>query len=84
MIDREQARRLADDALKALGQLPSTDIYLWDEIRRKPSVFAFADLTNCWIAYAGSHYNGLMASTIVAIDKVSGAVVYDGSAHDEG
>lgn len=49
---------------------------------RTPFIYN-VDLSNCWIAYLAPLRVGLGPSDIVAIDKVTGAVRYTGSANDE-
>jgi hypothetical protein len=42
-------------------------------------------LEECWLVYSsGSDLPGVFSSTIVAVSKHTGEVVYAGSAHDEG
>ncbi len=86
MITRDEAHRIAEHAIIS-GRL-GTGVHalaLVDELQvRPPMIYGGPDLRTCWIAYAERPLRGLMASTIVLIDRESGAVRYSGSANDEG
>ncbi len=84
MISREQAASIAAETAKALGFGTGVDKVLeLPEIDRL-QVYGH-DFANCWVAYiARTDWQGLQASTIVAVDKWTGQVVYTGSAYDEG
>lgn len=87
-VSRDEAKTIAEEALKNDPRLDGVSgVYAWDEINfRKPSPYMLAgDLENCWIAYARQRDIGrLEASTIVAVDKKTGRIAYQGSASDEG
>lgn len=43
------------------------------------------DLSHCWIAYVARPFTGMLySSDVIVVDKETGAVLYAGSAHDEG
>jgi len=59
----------------------------WDEISgRKPNAgYSAVDLLQCWIVYASyKEWSVLRSSTIAAIDRQTGRIVYQGMAGDEG
>lgn len=85
-IASDDARRIAEAYLRSQGSPRTTirDVYSIDEIPfRRPAAYGVS-LENCWIAYVASLDDAIRSSYIVAIDRSSGAVVYAGSAHDEG
>ena len=84
MISREQAASIAAKAAKALGfGIGVAQVLELPEIDRL-SVYGH-DFENCWVAYiAPTDRRRLQPSTIVAVDKWTGQVVYTGSAYDEG
>lgn len=66
------------------------NIYAYEELQtRKPSVYmrdpGGETLENCWITYLReSEPMALRSSTMLAVSKSTGRVVYFGSANDEG
>lgn len=86
MISRERATEIAREVIRdnALGAGVRQTLLLSEMRFRAPSVYG-VDLSKCWIAYAETANNAMISSsTIVAIDRDAGAVVYKGSAYDEG
>ncbi|MBS0565779.1 MAG: hypothetical protein JSS59_00005 [Proteobacteria bacterium] len=91
MISREQATQIAEAEALAhqLGERVDR-VVLFDEITwREPCLPYFfspaPDLPQCWIAYIEpSGRPSIRASTIVAVHRETGEVVYRGSAGDEG
>jgi hypothetical protein len=88
MPTREEAKSIAEAALAGDASVDGvSQVLSWDEISsRKPTLlFNTVDWENCWVAYAKYRDWGVLrSSTIVAIDKVSGRVLYQGGAGDEG
>lgn len=84
MISREQAASIAAEAAKALGVGADVDKVL--ELAEIDRLHVYGhDSENCWVAYiTHNDLRRLQASTIVAVDKLTGQVVYTGSAYDEG
>jgi hypothetical protein len=89
-ITREQARTIAEAYLAR----PTTDLggtrvraVLGLEELGFPAPTPYNlrhDLASCWIAYVDRPVLMLGSSDIVLVSKVTGEVVYAGSAHDEG
>ena len=88
MVSREQARVIAEAAISSDAELTGiSQVLSWEEVdSRKPiSPFVDVDWQNCWVAYATyRNWAILRSSTVVAVHKMSGAVLYQGSASDEG
>ncbi|HET7584128.1 MAG TPA: hypothetical protein VFK13_04430 [Gemmatimonadaceae bacterium] len=52
---------------------------------RLPNIYGLpVPIESCWIAYVTGWWDGLYSSRVILIERDSGSVVYDGSAHDEG
>jgi hypothetical protein len=94
LITRDQALDVAQDyavthsfeAFKPTLRVVDLD-ELRRERRREPAMYwvSKVSLEECWLVYCrGSDRFGLFPSTIVAVSKHTGEVVYAGSAHDEG
>jgi hypothetical protein len=93
-ITRDQAFELAQDYVvthRSEAFAPSHRVVDVDELRRErrrePAMYwvSKVSLEECWLVYcSGSDLPGLFSSTIVAVSKLTGEVVYAGSAHDEG
>lgn len=84
MISREQATSIAAEAAKALGLGTAVDKVLDPPEIDRLRVYGH-DFESCWVAYVTqTDWQTLQASTIVAVDKWTGQVVYAGSAYDEG
>ena len=71
--------------------MPSLRVVDLDELRRErrrePAMYWVSKVSpeECWFVYRrGSDRFGLFPSTIVAVSKHTGEVVYAGSDHDEG
>lgn len=93
-ITRDQAFALVQDYVvihSSEAFKPSLRVVDLDELRRErrrePALYwvSKVSLEECWLVYCrGSDRFGLFPSTIVAVSKHTGEVVYAGSAHDEG
>lgn len=89
MITREQAFEIADEARKEhmLGR-SVIKVKSWEELGAgAPRLYSTSSMTrnSLWIAYIEPLQQlGLQSSTIVAIDRETGEVIYHGSANDEG
>lgn len=89
MISREEAFAIADEVRKErmLGQRVER-VLAWHEITNPlPSIYLTGSISrdSLWIAYIEPlQLLGLHSSIIVAIDRETGEVVYQGSAGDEG
>ena len=82
MISRDQAAAHVRESNSRIAT-----VYAWREIPgRLPSIYwtSATPLEDCWIAYLESEGFALVSSTIVVIDPIDGAVLYFGSASDEG
>lgn len=84
MISRDKAAQIATSF--AIDHGLGTRVYdvrLMTEIEHSPAPYS-CSLENCWIAYV-EHIGPpmLCSSTIIAIDKESGQVIYSGAANDE-
>jgi hypothetical protein len=86
MISRSDAATIALGEARAQGLgFAITNVLSVAELRTAPPNVYAADLSNCWIAYV--ELPGplrLCSSTIVAVDRATGRVIYSGSAGDEG
>jgi len=81
---REAAQEIAEAALPADCDGVSA-VYELYEIPSAPPRLYNVDLNEAWIAYCiPRELRGLQSSTIVVIDRHTGAVRYVGSANDEG
>ena len=85
MIDRDEAHRIAAREILARGLGTGVrTLYPFDEIPgRRSSLYGVA-LGASWIAYAEGRITGLRSSDIVVISRITGEVLYCGSAGDEG
>lgn len=85
-IDRAEAVRIgaAEIAAKGLGSGAREALLLEELGYRPPLLYNGPDLAGCWIVYATRPSTGLRSSTIVLVSRTTGAVLYSGSAHDEG
>ena len=89
MITREQAIEIADEVRREhmLGR-SVTRVNTWEELGTgTPTLYFTGNMTqnSLWIAYIEPlQLFGLQSSTIVAIDRETGEVMYHGSANDEG
>lgn len=75
-----QVRRSHEPSISAVRDLHEVD---------RPPVLVYwqtlaTNVHQCWIAYVTSRQFALQASEIVLVSKESGAVIYFGSANDEG
>ncbi|MCK4325742.1 hypothetical protein KAW55_03210 [bacterium] len=52
-------------------------------VRSEPCIYGY-NLDDYWLAYAKRPFKGLHSSQVLLISKVTGEVVYAGSANDEG
>jgi hypothetical protein len=86
MLTREQAADIAarEAERHRLGTRVGR-VVRWHEIQgRRPFAYV-GGLEDCWIAYIDTgDPTRLCSSTIVAVDRDSGRVVYRGTAGDEG
>lgn len=89
-VSRESARTIAGREIvsRGLGTGVSA-VCSHDEVERLPSLYGAPDLTRCWLVYADrsgleSTGRSLRSAALVLVDRSSGAVVYAGSANDEG
>lgn len=82
MITREEARRLAEENFRTHGLGTGVrDVFLSEDVTgRLPLLYGGPDLNACWIAYAERSVYALRSSTVVFLDRVSGAILYRGSA----
>ena len=86
-VSRESARTIGHREIVArgLGRGVSA-VRTIDEVTRSPCLYNGPDLAECWLVYAdredSSH--GLRSSSVVLVDRRSGAVLYAGNANDEG
>jgi len=85
VITREDASRIAQQAAieRKLGAAIAQVLRLEEMEFRRPSIYNHS-LDGCWIAYVEHTSFQMQASTIVVINDQTGAVVYAGSANDEG
>ena len=88
MISRDQAREIAEREIiaRGLGTGVKT-VYRPDELdgRALRNIYYTGPaLRQWWVAYAARPFIGLMSSNVVLIDRENGAVLYAGSANDEG
>lgn len=93
-ITRDQAFALAQYYVvthRSGAFKPSLRVVDLDELRRErqrePALYwvSKVSLEECWLVYCGGLDRfGLFPSTIVAVSKHTGEVVYAGSARDEG
>ena len=86
MIERDEAKAIAAREIAAHGSGSGVrHVLLLHELSfRAPKLYGGPDLASCWIAYAERTIPRIEPSIIVLIDKSSGAVLYHGSANDEG
>jgi len=86
VISREQAAGIAKaEAVNRQLAFEVDKVVAPDEITwATPNLYAVS-LDNCWIAYLKPvRPLGLFSSTIIVIDRSSGAIRYAGLANDEG
>ena len=85
MIEREQARAVAEaHALSTGSGFGIREVRLLEEVGRGPTLYNGPDLTRCWIAYVETRRHWLGPSTVILVDRITGDVLYAGSANDEG
>jgi len=86
MITREDAQRLAEADARATGMGPAVrGAYLRHEISgREPLIYGGPNLDSCWIVYIEPLKVDLRSSIVVLVDRSTGAILYRGSANDEG
>ena len=87
MITRAEAKNIAEKVLADSEQFEGvSQVLLWGELTyRQPVIYSSGDrIEDCWIAYASRKLVLSTRSTIVAIHRETGEVVYQGPAHDEG
>jgi hypothetical protein len=86
VITREEARLTAELEIRERDLSSGiADVLSFDELTgRKPLIYGGPDLRRCWIAYAILPGQDLRPGIIVLVDRETGAVLYAGSAHDEG
>ena len=85
MISRAEATEIGKRAAttKGLG-FEVREALLPDELERSLRLYN-VDTRNCWIVYVEDLQPFILrSSTVIAIDRDSGCVVYHGSANDEG
>jgi hypothetical protein len=91
-ITREQAARIAADVLHFSAERDAYNIgrvVAFDELRGAPPaayICSSESIEDCWIIYLErkTFFNGVCSSTIMLVSKLSGHMVYFGSAGDEG
>ena len=86
MITREEAFAIAELYLSEHRVGISVEYVCCPfEIRASKPLVYNLNLYDCWIAYINQGYSTLLcSSTIVAINKFNGRIVYAGTANDEG
>ena len=85
MISREQARAIGESAALAHGVGSGVhDVQDATQAPGRLNIYNHPDLSRCWLAYVDRPLIGLCSSVVILIDKESGAVLYAGSANDEG
>lgn len=88
MITREDALRIGSGEIVArgLGTGASRALLVDELTAARPVLYNCPDLEDCWIVYAESPLSGIMlrSSDIILVSRTTGAVLYAGSAHDEG
>jgi broad specificity phosphatase PhoE len=85
-VSRESARTIGLRAIaeRKLGQ-GVRSVCALDEVARAPALYGGPDLSQCWLVYADvGEPVALRSSIVVLVDRVSGEVLYAGSANDEG
>lgn len=85
MVSRSQAKAIAEEHLSERGQ--PTRIRAVYSLPERPfgrPILYGIPLEACWIAYVEQPEVALRSSFVVAVSKDSGAVLYCGSANDEG
>jgi hypothetical protein len=86
VITREDALRIGATEIVArgLGSGARDAVLLSEMSGRIPAVYVLSDFGDCWIVYAERPMKGLFSSEIVVLSSETGAVLYSGSANDEG
>jgi hypothetical protein len=87
MIGSEDARRIAEQFLAQKAGHCVSSVYAYDEVPgRKPLVYwpSATPLKETWIAYVDRFYSGPSSCEIVVVSMRDGAILYHGSAFDEG
>lgn len=86
MITRQEALRLGAEAIRAngLGSGARSALLVDELTSRPPLLYNDPDLSEVWIVYAERPVTGLRSSAIVLLSRATGAVLYAGSANDEG
>jgi hypothetical protein len=90
-ITREQAASIAADVLHFSAERNEYNVSRvvgFDELTGAPPaayIRSSESIEDCWIVYLGRRkFIGLCSSTIMLVSKLSGHMVYFGSAGDEG
>lgn len=86
MISRDEAAALAEAHVRKNNSRISA-VYAFEEIPgSRPCLYwhSTTPLEDCWFAYLEQTGVTICSSTIVVIDRADGAVLYFGSANDEG
>lgn len=92
IASRAEAEQIAREYLRAKGRFLSNltfTVRTVAEVGGPPALYGFDDaerrLTNSWLVYVtGAHPMTLESSLLVVISRTDGAVLYAGSANDEG
>lgn len=85
-LDRAEALRIAVKEIQSRGLgSGAKEAFLQEEIGVTfPGIYSCPNLAECWIVYADAPILGLQSSSVVLISRTTGAVLYAGSAYDEG
>lgn len=85
-IDRLEAQRIAAEVIaeRGMGSGARAALLLEELSSPPPNLYNGPKLADCWIVYAQRPELGIRASTVVLVSRATGAVLYAGSAHDEG
>ena len=85
MISREIAAQVAleEERERGIGTEITQVLALSEICGAAPCIYG-TDISNSWIAYVKMQRLCLQASTIIAVDRTTGKVIYWGSAGDEG
>lgn len=86
MISREEALSIAAAEIitRRLGTGAREALLAHERSGRLPLLYNGPNLADCWIVYAERPLVGLRSSSVVLVSRESGAVLYAGSASDEG
>jgi hypothetical protein len=85
VISRDRARAIGESAALAhrLGS-GVHDVQDASQATGRLNIYNRPDLSRCWLAYVDAPFVGLVSAVVILIDKETGAVLYAGSANDEG